>query len=137
MAKPMPIEPPLREKIAVLMPTSCPFMSTSAPPELPGLMAASVWMKKPESAIADMRAGERRDDAAGHRLADAERVADGEHEVADLERVGIADRDHRKRLGVAVDLQHREVERSSSSRTLLSNSRPSDERDLDLVGAAR
>ena len=45
MAKPMPIEPPPREKIAVLMPTSLPDMSTSAPPELPGLMAASVWMK--------------------------------------------------------------------------------------------
>ncbi len=37
--------PPLREKIAVLMPTSRPSPSTSAPPELPGLIAASVWMK--------------------------------------------------------------------------------------------
>ena len=45
MAKPMPFEPPEREKIAVLMPTSRPVRSTSAPPELPGLMAASVWMK--------------------------------------------------------------------------------------------
>ena len=45
MAKPMPCEPPEREKIAVLMPTSRPLRSTSAPPELPGLMAASVWMK--------------------------------------------------------------------------------------------
>ena len=33
------------EKIAVLMPTSWPRRSTSAPPELPGLIAASVWMK--------------------------------------------------------------------------------------------
>ena len=45
----MPIEPPLREKIAVLMPTSWPLMLISAPPELPGLIAASVWMKKPKS----------------------------------------------------------------------------------------
>ena len=45
MAKPMPCEPPEREKIAVLMPTSRPFISTSGPPELPGLIAASVWMK--------------------------------------------------------------------------------------------
>ena len=51
MAKPIPIEPPVREKIAVLMPISAPSRSTSAPPELPGLMAASVWMKKPESLI--------------------------------------------------------------------------------------
>ena len=45
MAKPMPIEPPEREKIAVLMPMRLPSMSISAPPELPGLIAASVWMK--------------------------------------------------------------------------------------------
>ena len=45
IAKPMPCEPPEREKIAVLMPASLPVMSTSAPPELPGLIAASVWMK--------------------------------------------------------------------------------------------
>jgi hypothetical protein len=45
MAKPTPTEPPEREKIAVLMPTRRPVRSTSAPPELPGLMAASVWMK--------------------------------------------------------------------------------------------
>ena len=45
MAKPMPSEPPVREKMAVLMPTRLPPASTSAPPELPGLIAASVWMK--------------------------------------------------------------------------------------------
>ena len=45
MAKPIPIEPPEREKIAVLMPIRLPAASTSAPPELPGLIAASVWMK--------------------------------------------------------------------------------------------
>ena len=51
-AKPMPIDPPpSREKIAVLMPTRRPSMPTSAPPELPGLMAASVWMKKRKSAM--------------------------------------------------------------------------------------
>jgi len=32
MAKPMPCEPPEREKIAVLMPASRPLRSTSAPP---------------------------------------------------------------------------------------------------------
>ena len=45
IANPIPCEPPEREKMAVLMPTSRPPRSTSAPPELPGLMAASVWMK--------------------------------------------------------------------------------------------
>ncbi|MDT4885381.1 hypothetical protein FQZ97_1216110 [compost metagenome] len=49
MAKPTPFEPPPFEKIAVLMPINAPFMSMRPPPELPGLMAASVWMKKPKS----------------------------------------------------------------------------------------
>src|SRR6476660_206349 len=49
MAKPRPIEPPSpwlwpRLRMAVLMPTTAPVASTSAPPELPGLIAASVWM---------------------------------------------------------------------------------------------
>ena len=48
-AKPTPAEEPEREKMAVLMPMTSPSMSTKGPPELPGLMAASVWMKEPES----------------------------------------------------------------------------------------
>ena len=50
MAKPRPMEPdwlpcaPPSEAMAELMPTSSPFMFTRAPPELPGLIAASVWM---------------------------------------------------------------------------------------------
>ena len=48
MAKPRPMEPPsplevLLERIEELMPTTSPAMFTSGPPELPGLMAASVW----------------------------------------------------------------------------------------------
>ena len=31
--------------IAELMPTSSPFILTRAPPELPGLIEASVWIK--------------------------------------------------------------------------------------------
>lgn len=44
-AKPMPTLPPAGAMIAVLMPTSLPSVVTSAPPELPGLVEASVWMK--------------------------------------------------------------------------------------------
>mmetsp|Transcript_40207 Transcript_40207/g.99655 ORF Transcript_40207/g.99655 Transcript_40207/m.99655 type:complete len:208 (-) Transcript_40207:508-1131(-) len=48
MAKPMPtlpaILPAAGEKIAVFTPISCPRESSSGPPELPGLIAASVWM---------------------------------------------------------------------------------------------
>jgi hypothetical protein len=45
IAKPIPREPPVFEEIAVLIPTKRPKVSMSAPPELPGLIAASVWMK--------------------------------------------------------------------------------------------
>ena len=40
-----------------------------------------------------MGARQRRNDAAGRRLADAERIADGKHQIADFERIRIADRD--------------------------------------------
>ena len=42
MAKPIPLLP---EAIAVLMPMTLPSASSSGPPELPGLIAASVWMR--------------------------------------------------------------------------------------------
>ena len=40
----MPLLVPLLEKMAVLMPITQPLVSSSGPPLLPGLMAASVWM---------------------------------------------------------------------------------------------
>ena len=78
-----------------------------------------------EAEIGDayIRTRKRRDDAAGHRLADAERVAHGQHQVADLDRIGIADREDRKRL-------RRSIFRTARSTLILeqqlaSNSRPS------------
>ncbi len=46
IAKPTPDEVPEPERMAVFTPIRSPFMSTSGPPELPGLMAASVWMNE-------------------------------------------------------------------------------------------
>ena len=43
--RPTPEEVPERDRMKELMPMMSPFMSTSGPPELPGLMAASVWIK--------------------------------------------------------------------------------------------
>ncbi len=40
----MPAELPDSDWIAVLTPTSRPALSSSGPPELPGLIAASVWI---------------------------------------------------------------------------------------------
>ena len=47
MAKPAPAKEPEFEMMKVLMPISSPCAFTSAPPELPGLIAASVWIKPP------------------------------------------------------------------------------------------
>ncbi len=41
MAKPIPWAP---ARMATLTPTSSPLTLSSGPPELPGLMAASVWI---------------------------------------------------------------------------------------------
>ena len=44
IAKPSPSDPPEREKIEELTPMTSPSAFTSGPPELPGLIAASVWI---------------------------------------------------------------------------------------------
>ena len=52
-ANPTPSPPPPVDRICELMPTTSPLALTSGPPELPWLMAASVWiapaMEKPVS----------------------------------------------------------------------------------------
>ena len=55
----------------------------------------------------EMRAAERRDDAHGHRLADAEGVADGEHDIADAQGFHLAEGDRRQLVGL--DLQDGEI----------------------------
>ena len=80
--------------MAVFMPTTWPAALTSGPPELPGLMAASVWMRPSSvtpSAVEVAVLG-RHDPAGDGRLAaEVEGVADGDHLVADLEVVGRAE----------------------------------------------
>ncbi len=44
MAKPTPTLPPVVAAIHVLMPITWPRVLTRAPPELPWLIDASVWM---------------------------------------------------------------------------------------------
>ena len=44
MLPPSPVRLPPTVAIAELTPTTSPSRLTSGPPELPGLMAASVWM---------------------------------------------------------------------------------------------
>ena len=44
IAKPSPLKLPEVVAICSLMPITLPYWSSSGPPELPWLMAASVWM---------------------------------------------------------------------------------------------
>ena len=46
MAKPMPTDPPVGDRIAVFMPTALPSWANSGPPELPWLIGASIWMNE-------------------------------------------------------------------------------------------
>jgi hypothetical protein len=62
-----------------------------------------------EVADAGLGARQGRNDAAGDRLADAEGVADGKHQVAHLGLVGVLEFESRQVLLAGVDAQHREV----------------------------
>ena len=99
--------------MAVFMPMTSPAISTSGPPELPGLMAASVWMKRwnwlarrPGRLVDGAVLGG--DDAGGDGLGEAEGAADGEHPVADLGAVGVAELDGGQGL-LGVDLDDGDV----------------------------
>ena len=70
---------------AVLMPITSPSVVTSGPPELPGLSAASVWTISSMIAAGSRskRSAERADDARGHGVLKAVRVADGDRDLTD------------------------------------------------------
>ena len=77
-----------------------------------------------------------RDNPAGHRLADAEWVADGQHQIADLDAVRIGELQCRENLAVGfVDLQHREVRFRIVEQQFDRVFPPAIERDVDFVGA--
>ncbi len=88
-----------------------PAASTSGPPELPGLIAASVWIALMKAGAARVAGGdgavERADDAGGHRPGQAERGADRDDGVADDHRVRVAEA--QRRQAVDVDLEHGQV----------------------------
>ena len=85
--------PSPRPATAVLIPITRACESASAPPELPGLSAASVWitLSTTRPARNGQRAAERRDDAGGHRSAESERASDRDHELADAQPFGVAE----------------------------------------------
>jgi hypothetical protein len=82
-----------------------------------------------------VRAAERRDDAHGHRLPDAEGIADGEHDIADAQAVGLAESDGRQLVGL--DLQDGEIGFGVAADDFRLVGLAVVERDLDVVGALR
>ena len=72
--------------ICVLIPITRPSASSSGPPELPLLIAASVWIAPSMPNVVGRldRAVERADDPARDRAGETERAADRDHRVADL-----------------------------------------------------
>ena len=139
-AKPMPMKTRCRFgfRIAVTMPTTSPSIVTSGPPELPGLAAASNWIRLVSVC---WPSGERNwrfrpgDDAGRHRRADAERKADRDHLVA---RGEVGGRAHRRRLEVVGDglgAQHGEVVLGLGAEHDRVGLGAVEEGDADLLGA--
>ena len=78
------------------MPTSLPVEIDQRPAEVAGVDRGVGLDEEAEIADPSLRARQRRNDALGDRLADAERISDGDDEVADLQRIRIANFEHRK-----------------------------------------
>jgi hypothetical protein len=93
MANPMPMLPDPRVAMEVLTPTTRPAVSTSGPPELPGLIAASVWTATCRAAVSEpgLPVG-RAHDPRGDRAAQAQRRPDGQHRFVDPQVGGGAQR---------------------------------------------
>ena len=99
--------------IALLMPMTSPAPLTSAPPELPGLIAASVWMRVDDGGVVLRGAGRDgpaggADDPVGDGVGQPQRGADRHRDVADLHLVGVRERG-RGQPARAVELDDGEV----------------------------
>ena len=103
IAKPTPMLPasppalPPVVAIAEFTPTTWPRRLTSGPPELPGLIAASVWTALMyDESLAGVAGGHRpvqgADDAGGDRRAQPERGAERDDALADPQRLRGAER---------------------------------------------
>ena len=113
IAKPMPTLPLPPPPVAIweLIPITSPAALISGPPELPGLIAASVWItweiEKPFGRLdLPLQGG---DDAAGDGAVEAERVADRDHRVADFGFGGVAEGQRMDFARRRVDLEQGDV----------------------------
>ena len=123
-AKPTPSPPPPVDRICELIPITRPRASTSGPPELPRLIAASVWIASliGEAGQRLDRAVQARDDADRQRLRLAEGLPIGDDRRADLQRARRAERQRAQRRGPRGRPEERR--RRSSGRRRRSSRRP-------------
>ena len=108
--KPMPILPPTRppDKICELIPISSPLRLTSAPPEFPRLIGASVCRKSSKlPSLKPVLPAFSRNYAGRYGLPDAERIADRENDVTDANTIRIAE--VKKGKVFRLDLEDRQI----------------------------
>ena len=86
-----------------------------------------------EAVDAEIVAAERAHDAERHRVAEAERIADREHDVADLQVVRVRER-HRGQI-LVIRLQHREVGFRIGAAHVRRQAPAVRQHELDVVGA--
>ena len=105
MVTPVSVVP---DTFAVVTPMILPFISNSGPPELPELIARVGLQHIDDRSVGVDLAVKRADVTGGHGERQiAQRISDGLDCLADLDLVGIADRDGLQALGL--DLQKRNV----------------------------
>ena len=111
IAKPRPLKLPDVVAICSLTPMTLPSWSRSGPPELPWLIAASVWMPLGITAPFGARevAPQAGDDAGGEGEVEAEGIADGDDPLADGDARRVAERQGREVASRRVDAQHGHV----------------------------
>ena len=113
IAKPTPVFCPVRLAMAVFMPIRRPWVSKSGPPELPGLIAASIWMI--DLIVRLLREGSVRFKLETMPVVSVplqpERIADGKHTLPDLQPRRIAEEDREEQFRRGVDLDHGHVAR--------------------------
>ncbi len=107
IAKLMPSVPSVCASTAVLMPINSPSVLISAPPELPKLMAASVWMKSSKSVTPSRPRPVALTMPWVTGLTEPERIADREHHITRAQHIRAAHRHDRRVL--QIHAQDREI----------------------------
>ena len=136
MAKPMPCDPPEREKYRCIdaeHPAGHVHQGAAGIAGIDGRIGLDEHLG---FRLGDLRAAKRRNDAAGYRLADAEGIADGQHQIAHFGAVGILKLEVGKAPLGALDLEHGKVRLFVLQHDLGVEFAPVRQSHFDLGGAA-